>query len=85
MALFQELNRQGITIVMVTHEPEVARFAKRVTSVRDGLILSDAPVEAPDDAAAALERWKTEHARFLAGKSASGDYSTAPIAPEARP
>lgn len=100
MALFQELNRQGITIVMVTHEPEVARFAKRVTSVRDGLILSDAPVEAPDDAAAALERWKTEHARFLAGKSATdntpaagtaaagtaaANYSAAPIAPEARP
>jgi putative ABC transport system ATP-binding protein len=38
MALFQELNREGITIVMVTHEPDIARFAKRVITMRDGEI-----------------------------------------------
>jgi putative ABC transport system ATP-binding protein len=36
MALFQELNRQGMTLVLVTHEPEVARFARRVLHFRDG-------------------------------------------------
>jgi putative ABC transport system ATP-binding protein len=41
MALFQELNDQGITIVLVTHEPEVAQYAKRVVVVRDGVIVRD--------------------------------------------
>ena len=41
MALFQELNDQGITIVLVTHEPDVARYAKRIVEVRDGHILRD--------------------------------------------
>ncbi len=39
MALFQELNREGITIVMVTHEPDIAQFAKRVIQMRDGEIV----------------------------------------------
>jgi putative ABC transport system ATP-binding protein len=45
MALFQELNDQGITVVLVTHEPEVAQYAKRVVEVRDGRIRSDHPVQ----------------------------------------
>jgi putative ABC transport system ATP-binding protein len=45
MALFQELNEQGITILIVTHEPDVAKYAKRVVEVRDGQILRDHPVE----------------------------------------
>ncbi len=44
MALFQELNDQGITILIVTHEPEVARYAKRIVDVRDGRIVRDHPV-----------------------------------------
>jgi putative ABC transport system ATP-binding protein len=44
MALFQELNDQGITIVLVTHEPEVAQYAKRIVEVRDGHIVRDHPV-----------------------------------------
>ncbi len=44
MALFQELNDQGITILLVTHEPEVARYAKRIVEVRDGRIVRDHPV-----------------------------------------
>src|SRR5436853_1280310 len=35
MALFQALNNQGITVVLVTHEPEVAQYAKRIVEVRD--------------------------------------------------
>ena len=45
MALFQELNQEGVTIVLVTHEPEVAIYAKRVVEVRDGRIIRDEPVK----------------------------------------
>jgi putative ABC transport system ATP-binding protein len=45
MALFQELWRAGLTIVFVTHEPDVARYASRIVTVRDGKIVSDARQE----------------------------------------
>jgi putative ABC transport system ATP-binding protein len=45
MALFQELNDQGITVLIVTHEPDVAKYAKRIVEVRDGHIIRDHPVE----------------------------------------
>ena len=54
MALFQELNDQGITIVLVTHEPDVAQYCKRVVEVRDGRIKHDHPVEDRHNAAADL-------------------------------
>nr|WP_295828831.1 ABC transporter ATP-binding protein [uncultured Azospirillum sp.] len=41
IGLFQRLNRRGITIVLVTHEPEVARFAGRVLQFRDGRLIDD--------------------------------------------
>ncbi|MGE3258713.1 MAG: ABC transporter ATP-binding protein [Geobacter sp.] len=41
MQLFSELNRKGITIVMITHEPEVAEYASRRISFRDGAIVTD--------------------------------------------
>jgi putative ABC transport system ATP-binding protein len=41
MALFQELRQEGITLVLVTHEPDIAGFAGRVVVVKDGRILSD--------------------------------------------
>jgi putative ABC transport system ATP-binding protein len=41
MALFQELGGQGITIIVVTHEPDVAEFASRVVVVKDGHVRSD--------------------------------------------
>ena len=49
--VFQRLNREsGITIVLVTHEPDIASFASRVVTVRDGRVVSDRPVRAPRDA-----------------------------------
>ncbi len=44
MALFQELNEQGITVVLVTHEPDIAEYTKRIVMMRDGLIVSDKQV-----------------------------------------
>ncbi len=41
IGLFQRLNRRGITVVLVTHEPEVARFAARVLQFRDGRLIDD--------------------------------------------
>lgn len=41
MAIFSELNAQGRTIILVTHEPEIAEYAKRVVYVRDGRIERD--------------------------------------------
>ena len=41
MALFEELSRQGNTIIVVTHEEEIARQARRIIRIRDGLIASD--------------------------------------------
>jgi putative ABC transport system ATP-binding protein len=48
MGIFQQLNReQGITVILVTHDPEVARHARRIISVRDGRVASDDPVPEP--------------------------------------
>ena len=57
MALFQELNEQGITIVLVTHEPDVAVYAKRIVEVRDGKIRRDEPVKSRRSAARDLETY----------------------------
>jgi putative ABC transport system ATP-binding protein len=44
MAIFQKLNEEGHTIVMITHEPDIAEHAKRIIHVRDGKILEDSKV-----------------------------------------
>jgi len=41
IGMLQELNREGLTVVMVTHEPEIARAASRIVTLRDGLVRSD--------------------------------------------
>jgi putative ABC transport system ATP-binding protein len=54
MSIFQELNSQGITIIMVTHEPDVAAFTGRHIIFRDGLVIGDTR-HAPKTAALAPE------------------------------
>lgn len=47
MLLFEELYRQGNTIILVTHEDEISKYSRRVVRLRDGIIESDTPVESP--------------------------------------
>ncbi len=54
LALLQRLNREGLTIVLVTHEPDIAAYASRVLVFRDGRLRSDERTAMPQDAAAAL-------------------------------
>ena len=50
LEVFQDLNRsQGITVLLVTHEPDIATFARRVITFRDGHVISDVR-QAPQDA-----------------------------------
>jgi putative ABC transport system ATP-binding protein len=56
MGIFQELNNRGITIVMVTHEQDIASYARRNVVMRDGVILKDVNVTRRLDAATELEK-----------------------------
>ena len=58
MTLFQDLNNQGITIILVTHEQDIAKYAKRIVNMRDGLIRQDSPVENRRNAKEDLENFR---------------------------
>ncbi len=45
MSVFQELNEKGKTVVLITHEPDIAQYARRVVVFRDGKLVEDRPVE----------------------------------------
>jgi len=45
MRIFQELNENETTLLMVTHEPDIAQYTKRIVKVRDGLIIDDKKVD----------------------------------------
>jgi putative ABC transport system ATP-binding protein len=54
LALLQRLNREGLTLVLVTHEPDIAAYARRILTFRDGRLLRDEAVPAPLDAVTTL-------------------------------
>ena len=56
MGIFQQLNERGITIIMVTHEQDIAAYARRNVVMRDGLILKDFNVTQRLDAAAEMDK-----------------------------
>ncbi len=58
LALFQSLNAQGITILLITHEPEIARYARRIVRLRDGRLVQDEAVAGRRDAEADLAAWR---------------------------
>ena len=68
MGVFQTLNEQGITLVMVTHELDVASYCKRILVVRDGLVVRDEPVANRLNAAEELAKLRSaESAAKLTG------------------
>jgi putative ABC transport system ATP-binding protein len=60
MALFEQLNARGITIVLVTHEPDIARFARRILHFRDGELVADERPAEPERARSVLGRMGAE-------------------------
>jgi len=62
MSLFQELNDRGKTVIMVTHEPDLAAYTKRTVTLRDGMLVSDLAINDRRYAAEDLKKWKTENA-----------------------
>jgi len=61
MGVFQKLNHQGITIIMVTHELDIASYSKRNIIMRDGQVISDLAVGRRLDAEQELVKLRTEH------------------------
>ena len=63
MAVFQDLNKEGVTIVLVTHEPDIAEHTKRVLRFRDGFLKADELVKSPLDARQVLSKFQLEEVR----------------------
>jgi putative ABC transport system ATP-binding protein len=60
MGIFQDLNRRGMTVIMVTHELDIARYCLRTVVMRDGRIVRDEPVRDRLDAVDELKKLKEE-------------------------
>jgi putative ABC transport system ATP-binding protein len=64
MALFQSLNERGKTVIMVTHEPELAGYTKRIITMRDGAMVSDEIVANRKSASDDLAKWKHDNVQL---------------------
>ena len=73
--MFQRLNAEGITILLVTHDPEVAKYAHRVIRIHDGRIIHDGPAaEVPsDESPTAPCAGDLQRRRPQAGRTSNGD------------
>ena len=60
MGIFQDLNRRGMTVLMVTHELDIARYGMRTVVMRDGRIVGDQPVANRLNAVEELKRLELE-------------------------
>ncbi len=61
MNIFQKLNREkGMTVVIVTHEPDIAHYTDRLIVFKDGHVLTDEKVAEPRNAAQELENWQDD-------------------------
>ena len=67
MGLFQQLNELGKTIIMVTHEPELAVYTRRIITLRDGGLVSDKQVTERRRALDDLAQWKKDHVLLSEG------------------
>jgi putative ABC transport system ATP-binding protein len=70
MQIFQELNDEGSTVVMVTHEPDIGQHCRRMVHIKDGQVLDDEPVTDRLIAANVIERMRQERERELERKAA---------------
>jgi len=77
MAILQELNNQGITVVLVTHDDRVARHAKRIVHVKDGLVEKVETVENRVDATIELAEMRAEAEAAAAEYAGATDAATA--------
>jgi putative ABC transport system ATP-binding protein len=60
MDIFQRLNSEGVTVILVTHEMEIARHAGRILHFRDGRLVKDERVERPNRAGDILKQLSGE-------------------------
>ena len=56
MAILEELAEKGKTVILVTHEPDIAAYTRRVIALRDGQVITDTPNAEPKNAHLELER-----------------------------
>jgi putative ABC transport system ATP-binding protein len=82
MAIFQQLNERGITVIMVTHEPDIAAYAKRNVMMRDGVILDDHVVSRRLDATAQLQNDRARPVQAGLASRAPDEESRFPFRPK---
>jgi putative ABC transport system ATP-binding protein len=84
MQIFQELNDEGGTIVMVTHEPDIGRHCKRLVSIRDGRVVEDELIQDRFIAGVELQKLAEERERELERRANRNGHSNQPfVEPEA--